>query len=105
VLRQVGDYLGRLAGRDLTGRCRLGWGPDRRADRKRALTADSSSRWAGAITRTSNDQWERAYANLRDTRVGLRRGIKKTRARADRSGSSVGVPRRPPAGQAPRGRR
>jgi hypothetical protein len=81
VLWQVGDYLGRLAGRDLTGRCRLGSGPDRRADRKRALTADSSSRWAGAITRTSNDQWVRAYANLRDTRVGLRRAIKKTRAR------------------------
>jgi hypothetical protein len=81
VLRRVGDHLGRLAGRDLAGRCRLGSGPDRRADRKRALTADSSSRWAGAITRTSNDQWERAYANLRDTRVGLRRGIKKTRAR------------------------
>jgi hypothetical protein len=81
VLWQVGDYLGRLAGRDLTARCRLGSGPDRRAGRKRALTADSSSRWAGAITRTSNDQWERAYANLRDTRVGLRRGIKRTRAR------------------------
>jgi Aldehyde dehydrogenase family len=81
VLWQVGDYLGRLAGRDLTGRCRLGSGADRRADRKRALTADSSSRWAGAITRTSNDQWVRAYANLRDTRVGLRRAIKKTRAR------------------------
>src|SRR6266508_3442487 len=81
VLRQVGDYLGRLVGRDLTARCRLGSGSDRRADRKRALTAESSSRWAGAITRTSNDQWERAYANLRDTRVGLRRGIKKTRAR------------------------
>jgi len=35
VLRRVGDYLGRLAGRDLTSRCRLGSGPDRRADRKR----------------------------------------------------------------------
>jgi len=60
VLRAVGQDLGRLAGLDLTRRCRLGRGPDQRADRKRALTAASSSRWAGAITRTSGDQWARA---------------------------------------------
>jgi hypothetical protein len=81
VLRTVGQYLGRLAGQDLTGRCRLGRGPDQRADRKRALTAPSSSRWAGAITRTSGDQWARAYANLLDTRTGLRRAVKRLRAR------------------------
>jgi hypothetical protein len=81
VLRTVGQYLGRLAGQDLTHRCRLGHGPDQRADRKRALTAPSSSRWAGAITRTSSDQWARAYANLLDTRTGLRRAVKRLRAR------------------------
>jgi hypothetical protein len=81
VLRTVGQYLGRLAGQDLTHRCRLGHGPDQRADRKRALTAPSSSRWAGAITRTSSDQWTRAYANLLNTRTGLRRAVKRLQAR------------------------
>jgi hypothetical protein len=56
VLRAVGQHLGRLAGRDLAGRCRIGQGPPRRANRKRDLTAVSSSRWAGAITRTSEDR-------------------------------------------------
>jgi hypothetical protein len=81
VLGAVGHHLGGLAGQDLTRRCRLGRGPDQRADRKRALTAPSSSRWAGAITRTSNDQWARAYANLLDARTGLRRAVKRLRAR------------------------
>jgi hypothetical protein len=35
VLRAVGEHLGRLAGADLTVRCRLGGGDDQRADRKR----------------------------------------------------------------------
>jgi hypothetical protein len=61
VLLQVGEYLGSLAGRDLAMRCRPGRGPDGRTDRKRALTPASSSRWAGAITRTANDQWTRGY--------------------------------------------
>jgi hypothetical protein len=47
VLRALGGYLGRLAGQDLTTRCRLGHGPPKRTARKRALTACSSSRWAG----------------------------------------------------------
>jgi hypothetical protein len=81
VLRAVGQYLGRLAGQDLAWRCRLGRGPDQRADRKRVLTASSSSRWAGTITRTSGDQWARAHANLLDVRVGLRRAVKQVRAR------------------------
>jgi len=33
------------------------------------------------MTRTSNDQWDRAYRNLLDTRVGLRRAVKRLRAR------------------------
>jgi hypothetical protein len=81
VLRAVGEYLGGLAGQDLAGRCRLGRGPDQRAGRKRALTAASSSRWAGAITRTSGDQWQRGYKNLLDARTGLRRAVKRVRAR------------------------
>jgi hypothetical protein len=85
VLVRVGEHLGRLAGSDLAARCRFGrvlhqQGGERTA-RKRALTAAASSRWAGAITRTSGDQWERGYANLLDARVGLRRAIQRLQAR------------------------
>jgi hypothetical protein len=81
VLGQVGEHLGSLAGGDLAARCRLGRGPDGRAGRKRTLTAASSSRWAGAITRTSNDQWTRAYKNLLTERASLRWAIRRIRAR------------------------
>jgi hypothetical protein len=72
----VGEYLGRLAGVDLARRCIVGPGADNRTGRKRALTAASSSRWAGAITRTSNDQWRRGWRNLLDARAGLRRAVR-----------------------------
>jgi hypothetical protein len=81
VLSAVGVHLGRLAGQDLALRCRLGAGDDQRAARKRALTAVASSRWAGALTRTSNDQWQRGRRNLLDTRDGLRRACRVLRAR------------------------
>src|SRR5919197_1399496 len=81
VVREVGTSLGRLAGQDLSLRCQFGPGDDQRAIRKRALTAACSSRWAGAITRTSNDQWERAYKNLLDTRASLRQAARKLRPR------------------------
>jgi hypothetical protein len=61
--------------------CWAGEGDDQRADRKRALTAAASSRWAGAITRTSDDQWERADRNLIDARVRLRRAVRRLQAR------------------------
>jgi hypothetical protein len=81
VLLRIGEHLGSLAGRDLGVRCRLGQGQERRADRKRALTTGSSSRWAGAITRTSNDQWNRAHKNLQEERASLRRAIHRLRQR------------------------
>ena len=81
VLRAVGDHLGRLASADLAWRCRLGQQDDLRTIRKRALTGQSSSRWAGAITRTSGDQWQRALANLADRRIMLRRSIRTIRSR------------------------
>ncbi len=43
-----------------------------RARRKRALTGESSSRWAGAITRTSEDQHRLARQNLRAEAASLR---------------------------------
>ncbi|MGW5665018.1 IS200/IS605 family accessory protein TnpB-related protein [Streptomyces sp. NPDC003758] len=59
VLRLVGDLLGSLASRDLKARCTAGLGhdSDQWAQRKRALTEESSSRWAGSITKATNDQW------------------------------------------------
>jgi hypothetical protein len=76
VLGIVGGYLGGLASGDLARRCAVGPGTDGRTDRKRALTAQSSSRWAGAITRTSNDQWRRGWRNLLDARASLPRTIR-----------------------------
>jgi hypothetical protein len=81
VIRATAEHLGHLASADLAWRCRLGRGPTQRAARKRALTAQSSSRWAGTITRTSNDQWQRALSNLIDRRASLRRGIRIIRSR------------------------
>jgi IS605 OrfB family transposase len=76
VLRAVGGYLGSLAGRDLAARCAEGKLDARsqaesRRERKRALTAQSSSRWAGAITRTTEDAYQLAERNLRAQRASL----------------------------------
>ncbi|MCK9873843.1 IS200/IS605 family accessory protein TnpB-related protein [Nocardiopsis dassonvillei] len=59
VLEAVGAHLGSLASTDLAARCAdgTGHGKDSWAARKRQLTPQSSSRWAGAITRASNEQW------------------------------------------------
>src|SRR5262249_46265223 len=59
VLRLVGAHLGGLASKDLKARCADGLGHSAKAwaVRKRGLTEESSSRWAGAITKASNDQW------------------------------------------------
>jgi hypothetical protein len=47
---EVADRVGRGV---LNSNGQAAW----RAERKRALTADSSSRWAGAITRAVEDQY------------------------------------------------
>ncbi|HEX7162927.1 MAG TPA: transposase [Trebonia sp.] len=93
VLRAVGGHMGSLAGRDLAARCREGrldaaGRAVSRRDRKRALTRESSSRWAGAITRTSEDQWQLGDRNLRVEAATLR-----ARVRAIETRSAV------PAGQ------
>ena len=90
VLWAAGTHLGSLAGRDLAARCAEGRldakGRARsRAVRKRALTAVSSSRWAGAITRTSEDQVRLAGQNLRAERSSLQ-------ARIGRIGARLAVP-------------
>jgi hypothetical protein len=81
VLRAVGAHLGRLAGHDLAWRCRLGRSDDQRTVRKHAATSQSSSRWAGTITRTSNDQWQRGLTNLANHQLGLRRAVRSIRTR------------------------
>ncbi|MFJ3620936.1 hypothetical protein ACIPSH_22720 [Streptomyces iakyrus] len=59
VLRLVGAHLGSLASKDLKARCMdgLDHSADTWAARKRELTASSSSRWAGSITKATHDQW------------------------------------------------
>jgi hypothetical protein len=86
VLRAVGSHLGSLAGRDLAARCAEGrldalGRAVSRAARKRALTAECSSRWAGAITRTSEDQYRLAVQNLRVDQASLQARVSRIEAR------------------------
>jgi hypothetical protein len=95
VLLAVGTHLGSLASKDLMARCRDGrLDPKAKAEsrklRKRALTKESSSRWAGAITRTSEDGFELAWRNLVAHRRSLRR---RTRALRRRLALPVGAGR------------
>ncbi|MEW2396636.1 IS200/IS605 family accessory protein TnpB-related protein [Streptomyces sp. NPDC046862] len=78
VLRLVGDHLGGLASRDLKARCAAGLDHDSEqwAQRKRALTNESSSRWAGSITKATHDQWALArrgqLAHIQNLQAGVR---------------------------------
>ncbi|CCK24524.1 hypothetical protein BN159_0145 [Streptomyces davaonensis JCM 4913] len=77
VLRAVGAHMGRLASADLARRCRdgLDHSTDTWAERKRELTAASSSRWAGSVTSNTHDQWglsRRAqHAHLQSLDTGI----------------------------------
>ena len=76
MLREVGGYLGSLASADLPARCAEGRLDARqrarsRQVRKHELTAKSSSRWAGALTRTSEDAYQLACRNLLAERCSL----------------------------------
>lgn len=76
----VGEHLGRCARADLAERVRIGRVPvkeNRRAERKRVLTRVSSSRWAGAMTRMSEDQYQLSVRCLFDEQTSLRRAIAK----------------------------
>jgi IS605 OrfB family transposase len=78
VLALVGAHLGSLASRDLRVRC--GQGLEHSAEtwaaRKRALTAVSSSRWAGSLTKATHDQWALArrgqQAHIQSLETGIR---------------------------------
>ncbi|WP_405979267.1 hypothetical protein [Streptomyces sp. NBC_00158] len=100
VLRVVGEHLGGCARADLAERVRIGRVPvkgNRRAERKRALTRVSSSRWAGAITRASEDQYQLSLRCLFDEQASLRRAIAGIRQRlavpcGQRAGGVRGYP-------------
>ncbi|KUO22476.1 IS200/IS605 family element transposase accessory protein TnpB, partial [Streptomyces dysideae] len=78
VLRLVGGHLGSLASRDLAVRCRDGLEhtTDTWAARKRELTAESSSRWAGSITKATHDQWALARRGQLAHVQGLEAGVR-----------------------------
>ncbi|UNB54900.1 hypothetical protein [Mycolicibacterium sp. YH-1] len=69
ALRVIGSFLGEVYRAELASRVRLG-GLDRaghglwRAQRKQAITAVCSSRWAGAITRSVEDQYQLGMRGL-----------------------------------------
>jgi hypothetical protein len=100
VLEALGSYLGRLAGGDLAVRCAQGRLDARernesRRERKRVLTGPSSSRWAGTITRVSEDSWQLAERNLKDEAGSLRARVRRIEARlkrpaGDRAGRARG---------------
>lgn len=83
VLRLVGAHLGTLASRDLKMRSADGLGhcADAWAARKRGLTPVSSSRWAGAITKASHDQWALSRRCQAAHLHGLESGIRTIRHR------------------------
>jgi IS605 OrfB family transposase len=78
VLRLVGDHLGTLASRDLRARCVAGLEHDSEqwARRKRFLTQESSSRWAGSLTKATHDQWALARRGQLAHLQGLEAGVR-----------------------------
>lgn len=78
MLRLVGEHLGRLASRDLAVRCAQGndHSSETWAARKQGLTAESSSRWAGSITKATHDQWALSrrcqLAHIQSLEAGVR---------------------------------
>ena len=73
----LGTHLGRLARTDLARRSQAGLDHSEEvwAERKRTITKESSSRWAGAITKASNDAYATARRNQLRQRADLTRAI------------------------------
>jgi hypothetical protein len=110
ALTSVGSFLGGVYRGELAARVRLGvldraartgW----RAERKRAVTSVSSSRWAGAITRAVEDQYQLGMRSLGAHVGDLRQAVAVLEARcALRPGESAPA-RAGDRGGAGRGRR
>jgi len=71
TLRALGSHLGALAGRDLVAVL----GGQSWTARKQTLTSESSSRWAGTLTRANNDQVKLARMAQQAHRAELRAAI------------------------------
>lgn len=97
VLRALGEHLGRLAAADLARRGRDGLGHDKDAwaERKRTLTAESSARWAGSITKATHDQWGLARRAQAAHVASLQAGIATIRHRLSLPLGDKGSKRRP----------
>ncbi|MCC3770764.1 hypothetical protein K6I34_003457 [Streptomyces sp. UNOC14_S4] len=99
-MRLVGEHLGHHQRADLAERVALGRvkvKENRRAERKKKLTAVSSSRWAGAMTRASEDQYQLSLRCLYDERASLRRAVRTIARRlavpcGQRKGKTRGYP-------------
>ena len=75
VLASLGQHFSRLLGKDLAGRCEAGESHDKVlwAARKQALTSECSSRWAGWVTKSSNEAYATARRNGRRALADKRR--------------------------------
>ncbi len=105
ALSAIGALLGSVYRGELAGRVRLGrvdsqsqavW----RAQRKQAVTAVSSSRWAGAITRAAEDQYQLGMrgvaAQVADLRAAVAVLEAAVRTAARPAGAGRGHPNRWP---------
>jgi hypothetical protein len=101
ALAGIGSFLGSVYRGELAARVRLSrldreshvvW----RAERKRALTGASSSRWAGAMTRAVEDQYQLGMRALSAHVSDLRHAVEVLEARcALRTGEQDPVPGAP----------
>jgi hypothetical protein len=103
ALTVMGGYLGSVYRAELSSRIGLGrldckqhriW----RAERKRVLTAVSSSRWAGAITRAVEDQYQLGMRALAAHVSDLRAAVQVLAARCALRPGAVAAPVRDVAG-------
>ncbi|MET7693036.1 IS200/IS605 family accessory protein TnpB-related protein [Streptomyces sp. NPDC005483] len=97
VLALVGAHLGSLASKDLKARCMDGLehSTESWAARKRDLTAESSSRWAGGITKATHDQWALARRGQAAHVQSLEAGITTIRHRLSLPVGQKGTKRAP----------
>jgi IS605 OrfB family transposase len=97
VLRLVGAHLGSLASKDLRARCMDGLehSAESWAVRKRDLTAQASSRWAGSITKATHDQWAFARRGQAAHVKSLEAGITTIRHRLSLPAGQKGTKRTP----------
>ena len=110
ALVAIGEHLGSVYRRELAQRVALGrldpkqhsaW----RARRKNAVTADSSSRWAGAITRAVEDQYQLGIRALSAQVAELRSAIAVLQARCALRAGELSPPSADTASEPRRGSR